>query len=101
MLYKVLITKAIFILIFVFSNHFLFSQENLDHIQYSDKNMLKKINELIKDIVRTPFEGKGKPEPLKYDVAGFWSRRIDREHRLVYKIEENELLILSCKYHYD
>ena len=66
-----------------------------------DKNMLKKINELIKDIVRTPFEGKGKPEPLKYDVAGFWSRRIDREHRLVYKIEENELLILSCKYHYD
>ena len=63
--------------------------------------MLKKINELIKDIQRTPFEGKGKPEPLKYDLAGFWSRRIDREHRLVYQISSNELLIYSCRYHYD
>jgi len=66
-----------------------------------DKNMLKKINELIKDIQRTPFEGKGKPEPLKYDLAGFWSRRIDREHRLVYRVEDKEILIYSCKYHYD
>lgn len=67
----------------------------------NDKKILKKINELIKEIQRTPFDGKGKPEPLKYDLAGFWSRRIDREHRLVYKVENNEILIFSCKYHYD
>ena len=66
-----------------------------------DKNMLKKINELIKEIQRTPFTGKGKPEPLKYDLAGFWSRRIDREHRLIYRIENKEILIYACKYHYD
>jgi toxin YoeB len=66
-----------------------------------DKNMLKKINELIKDIQRNPFEGKGKPEPLKYDLSGLWSRRIDREHRLVYQIKEKEILIYSCRYHYD
>jgi toxin YoeB len=63
--------------------------------------MIKKINELIKDIQVTPFEGKGKPEPLKYDLAGFWSRRIDREHRLVYQVMDNEILIYGCKYHYD
>ena len=66
-----------------------------------DKNMLKKINELILDIQRTPFEGKGKPEPLKYDLSGLWSRRIDREHRLVYQVKDEELLIYSCRYHYD
>ena len=66
-----------------------------------DKNMLKKINELIRDIQRTPFEGKGKPEPLKYDLSGYWSRRIDREHRLVYQVKGNEILIYSCRYHYD
>lgn len=66
-----------------------------------DKNMLKKINELIRDIQRTPFDGKGKPEPLKYDLAGFWSRRIDREHRLVYQVEDQDILIYGCRYHYD
>lgn len=66
-----------------------------------DKTMLKKINELIRDIQRTPFAGIGKPEPLKYDLAGYWSRRIDREHRLVYQVRENEILIYSCRYHYD
>lgn len=66
-----------------------------------DKNMLKKINELIRDIQRTPFEGKGKPEPHKYDLSGFWSRRIDREHRLVYQVKDEEILIYSCRYHYD
>jgi len=65
------------------------------------KKTLQKINTLIKDIQRNPFEGKGKPEPLKYDLAGFWSRRIDREHRLVYRFENNEILIYSCRYHYD
>jgi toxin YoeB len=66
-----------------------------------DKNILKKINDLIKEIQRTPYEGKGKPEPLKYDLVGLWSRRIDREHRLVYQVKENEILIYGCKYHYD
>ena len=66
-----------------------------------DRKMLVKINQLIKDIQRTPFEGIGKPEALKYDLAGYWSRRIDREHRLVYKIDNETLIILSCKYHYD
>ena len=66
-----------------------------------DKNMLKKINDLIKEIQRTPYEGKGKPEPLKYDLAGLWSRRIDREHRLIYSIKDNEILIFGCKFHYD
>ncbi|MBC7696407.1 MAG: Txe/YoeB family addiction module toxin [Burkholderiales bacterium] len=69
--------------------------------QTEDKKMLKKINELIKAIKSNPFDGIGKPEPLKYDLAGFWSRRIDREHRLVYQIRDKELLIYSCKYHYD
>ena len=69
--------------------------------QFEDRSMVKRINELIKDIQRTPYEGKGKPESLKYDLTGFWSRRIDREHRLVYRIEENELFIYSCKFHYD
>lgn len=66
-----------------------------------DKKILKKINSLIKDIERTPYEGIGKPEPLKFDLAGFWSRRIDPAHRLVYKIEGNDLQIFACKYHYD
>ena len=69
--------------------------------QKEDKKNLKKINELIKDIRRTPFEGIGKPEPLKYDLSGLWSRRIDREHRLVYKVESDELFIYSCRFHYD
>jgi len=69
--------------------------------QSEDKKVLKKINELIKEIQRTPYEGMGKPEPLKYDLSGLWSRRIDREHRLVYQANENEILIYSCRYHYD
>jgi len=66
-----------------------------------DKQMLKKINNLIKDIQKNPYEGIGKPEPLKYDLSGYWSRRIDREHRLVYQVDKNEIRIYSCKYHYD
>ena len=69
--------------------------------QKNDKKILKKINELIKAILREPFEGIGKPEPLKYQLAGFWSRRIDLEHRLVYRIENNQLEIISCRYHYE
>jgi toxin YoeB len=66
-----------------------------------DKKVFKKILELIKDIQREPFSGIGKPERLKYELQGYWSRRITNEHRLVYKIEEDLLIILSCKYHYD
>lgn len=66
-----------------------------------DKKILVKINVLIRDIQRTPYEGLGKPEPLKYDLAGLWSRRIDREHRLVYQVSGDDLLIYSCRYHYD
>jgi len=69
--------------------------------QKEDKNILKKINQLIKEIRRTPYQGLGNPEPLKYELTGFWSRRIDHEHRLVYQVFENELLIYSCKYLYD
>lgn len=69
--------------------------------QSEDKKMLKKANDLIKDIQRSPHEGLGKPEPLKYDLAGFWSRRIDREHRLVYQVIGDDILIYSCRYHYD
>ncbi len=66
-----------------------------------DKKMLKKINDLIKVIQRNPHSGIGKPEPLKYDLAGYWSRRIDQEHRLVYQVIDNDIRIISCKYHYD
>jgi toxin YoeB len=69
--------------------------------QKIDSKILVKINELIKAIKRTPFQGIGKPEPLKYDLVGFWSRRIDLEHRLIYQVIDNELLIYSCRFHYD
>ncbi|MFH0756151.1 MAG: Txe/YoeB family addiction module toxin [Bacteroidota bacterium] len=66
-----------------------------------DKKMLRKINDLIKDIQRNPHSGIGKPEPLKYDLSGYWARRIDLEHRLVYQVIDNDIRIISCKYHYD
>ena len=69
--------------------------------QSEDKKILKKINELLKDIEKLPHKGLGKPEPLKYDLAGLWSRRIDREHRLVYQVSGNDILIYSCRFHYD
>lgn len=79
------------------------SQEAWDDYLYwqeTDKRMVKKINELIKDAKRTPFEGRGKPEPLKHNLAGFWSRRITEEHRLVYTVTNDALLIAACRYHY-
>lgn len=69
--------------------------------QTQDKKILKKINTLIKDIQRTPYEGLGKPEPLKFELSGFWSRRIDIEHRLIYQVEQDGILIYACRYHYD
>jgi toxin YoeB len=68
--------------------------------EIDDRKLSKKINELIKEIKRDPFSGVGKPEPLKYDLKGCWSRRIDKEHRLVYQVDDEHIYILSCKYHY-
>ena len=68
--------------------------------QAQDKKILQRINDLIKAIQRDPFVGIGGPEPLKHNWKGYWSRRIDREHRLVYKVFEKELWIAQCRYHY-
>lgn len=68
--------------------------------QQFDKKILKRINDLIKDIKRHPFEGLGKPETLKFGLSGYCSRRIDQEHRLVYKFERDILYIAQCRYHY-
>lgn len=68
--------------------------------QEKDKKILKRINELMKAISRDPFKGIGEPEPLRHNWSGFWSRRINREHRLVYSIENGALLIAQCRYHY-
>jgi len=68
--------------------------------QATDKSMLKKINTLIKEIERTPFEGSGKPEPLKHNLVGLWSRRLNLEHGLVYKIDGDAIVIFQCRYHY-
>jgi toxin YoeB len=81
----------------VFSNSswtdYLWFQEN-------DKKLLARINGLIKEISRSPFEGTGKPEPLKANLAGFWSRRINSEHRLVYKVTDTEIIFVSFRFHY-
>ena len=68
--------------------------------QSADKKILKRINTLIKDIQRTPTEGIGKPEPLKHGLSGYWSRRINDEHRIVYKPQGNAILIAQLRYHY-
>ena len=68
--------------------------------QKTDKKILKRINQLIKDIQRQPLDGIGKPEPLRFNWKGYWSRRIDSEHRLIYKIQGDEIKIAQCRYHY-
>ncbi|MED9902701.1 MAG: Txe/YoeB family addiction module toxin [Lachnospiraceae bacterium] len=68
--------------------------------QSQDKKMVKRINQLLKDMKRSPFEGIGKPEPLKENLSGFWSRRIDDEHRIVYAVDEDTIFIISCRGHY-
>ena len=68
--------------------------------QQTDRSKIRRINELIKSALRTPFEGIGNPEPLKHELQGYWSRRIDSEHRLVYSVENDMLLIIACRYHY-
>lgn len=75
----------------------------LDYVywQTQDKKTLKKINRLISDVMRSPFEGIGKPEPLKHNLAGFWSRRIDDGNRVVYAVDDTHITIISCRYHYE
>ena len=68
--------------------------------QKQDRKTLKRINRLIEDSIRSPFKGIGKPEPLKENLSGFWSRRIDQSHRLVYVVNKTKLTIISCRYHY-
>ena len=83
---------------------FVFVEESWEDYLYwqkTDKQKLKRINELLKDISRNPFEGIGKPEPLRHKYAGFWSRRINEEHRLIYKVSEDEIQIFKCRFHYD
>lgn len=69
--------------------------------QGQDKKTLKRINTLINEAARTPFEGTGKPEPLRGDLSGYWSRRIDEANRLVYQASDSDLEIVSCRYHYE
>ena len=80
-----------------------FDEAWIDYIywQTQDKKTLKRINNLIKDTERNPFEGIGKPEPLKCDLSGFWSRHIDDTNRFVYRINNDKLEILSCRGHYE
>lgn len=67
----------------------------------TDKKKFRRLNQLIRDVMRSPFEGIGKPEPLKENLSGFWSRRIDEEHRLVYRVRDGNIEIAQCRGHYD
>jgi len=81
----------------VFSEH---AWEDYLYWQRTDRKVLQRINALIKEIQRTPFEGTGKPEPLKHGLSGYWSRRITDEHRIVYKVEAESVYISQLRYHY-
>ena len=72
----------------------------LEEWRQSDSRMLAKIVSLLAEIAKSPFEGTGKPEPLKYALKGKWSRRINQEHRLVYEVKDEVIIVLSCRYHY-
>ncbi len=76
------------------------ANKQFEYWQKHDKKIFKKILELIEAIVQNPFQGIGKPEALKHNFRGYWSRRITKEHRLIYKVSENAILIASCQYHY-
>lgn len=80
-----------------------FDNNAFDDLRYwieTDRKKAQKIMALLEEVKRTPFAGKGKPEPLKYDLKKAWSRRIDHEHRLVYTVDDQKIRILSCRYHY-
>jgi toxin YoeB len=75
--------------------------DDYQYWQGQDRKTLKRINGVIRDCLRTPFDGIGKPEPLKENLSGFWSRRIDDTNRLVYCVDGDDLVIIACQYHYD
>lgn len=75
--------------------------EDYQYWQGEDRKTLRRINALIRDCLREPFGGIGKPEPLRANLAGYWSRRIDHTHRLVYAVDDGQLVIIACRYHYD
>ena len=77
-----------------------YAWEDYLYWQHHDKQVLKRLNELIKEAMRTPFSGKGKPEGLKGDLSGYWSRRITDEHRLIYCVYPDRLHIIQCRFHY-
>lgn len=77
------------------------SREDYLYWQLTDNRKLKRINLLIKDIIRDPYSGVGKPEALKHKYSGFWSRRIDSEHRLIYRIVDDQVQIAKCRFHYE
>lgn len=80
-----------------------FTPTALDDLRFwlkNDKRQSERILALLEETRRTPFEGSGKPEPLRFQLSGCWSRRIDREHRIVYLVEEEEIDVISCRYHY-
>ncbi|MHB0981178.1 MAG: Txe/YoeB family addiction module toxin [Thermoleophilia bacterium] len=81
----------------VFSEH---AWDDYLYWQKTDRKIVQRVNALIKDICRAPFEGVGKPEPLRHALAGYWSRRLTDEHRIVYKVEDDALLIAQLRYHY-
>jgi len=74
--------------------------EDYQWFQQHDRKLLKRLNSLLNEVLRTPFEGIGKPEPLKGDLSGCWSRRINDEHRLIYKPTEHEIAVIACRFHY-
>ena len=77
------------------------SWEDYLYCQKTDKKILNRIHDLLKDISRHPFSGLGKPEPLKFKYTGFWSRRINKENRLIYQVKDDEILIAKCRFHYE
>lgn len=81
----------------IYSSH---AKEDMDYWKKTDPKLVKRINKLITDIKKNPFKGIGKPEPLKFEKAGYWSRRINQEHRLVYKVANGRIYIAQCRYHY-
>ena len=81
----------------------LFTPDSWDDYLYwqkTDKKVLKRINQILKDIIRSPYEGIGKPEALRFKLQGYWSRRINQEHRLVYEISDTKIVVISCRFHY-
>ena len=77
------------------------AREDYVYWQSEEKKTLKRINSLVKEVMRDPANGIGKPEPLRENLSGFWSRRIDDTHRLVYAIEKDQIVIIACRYHYE